>query len=282
MRKFWGGIKIVSITQKIFHIICIKNYRNLKNANKIFKKGLNDSEEFFDIRFNKKVNYKDKAVIDIGCALGYTCIYMALNGAKKVVGVDISKKSINFAKENLKKNYPELLDIVEFKYIDDLGNEKFDIVLSKDSFEHYKDPENFILYMKQLIKKDGNIVIGFGPLWKSPYGGHIDFMTKFPWAQLIFPEKVIMAERRRFRPNENAESFDQILGGLNKMTLKKYLDIVKKSDLEIEYFKTNVTPNRRLTVMLNFLRKIPFCKEYFTFNLYSILHSTNDFKETTQ
>jgi len=58
--------------------------------------------------------------------------------------------------------------------------------------------------MKQYLKQDGLLVIGFSPLWKAPYGGHIRFMTKLPWAHLIFPEEVIMAERRRFRPDEEA------------------------------------------------------------------------------
>ena len=88
--------------------------------------------------------------------------------------------------------------VVKLELADDLGHDKFDIVLSKDSFEHYNDPENQIFTMQQYLKEEGILVIGFGPLWKSPYGGHISWMTKFPWAHLIFPESVIMAERKTY------------------------------------------------------------------------------------
>jgi len=49
------------------------------------------------------------------------------------------------------------------------------------------------------------IAIGFGPLWKSPYGGHIGYMTRLPWAHLLFSERAIMRERRRFFPNDPVE-----------------------------------------------------------------------------
>jgi SAM-dependent methyltransferase len=199
-----------------------------------------------------------------------------------VVGIDINKHAIDFAKSKLADDYQKLSNIVEFKHVDDIKNEKFDIVLSKDCFEHYADPENFIFTMKQHLKKEGILVIGFGPLWKAPYGGHINFMTKVPWAHLIFPESVIMAERKRFRPDENAESFEQVAGGLNKMTFKRYLNIIQESGLEIEYFKTNVSSKSRLMGLFNVLRRIPFCKEFFTYNLYSIMHSTEMFERVEQ
>jgi len=43
-------------------------------------------------------------------------------------------------------------------------------------------------------------------------------MTPLPWAHLLFPESVIMNERKRFRPDENANKFEEVKGGLNKMT----------------------------------------------------------------
>jgi len=34
--------------------------------------------------------------------------------------------------------------------------------------------------MTRLLAPGGELVIGFGGLWKSPYGGHVQFMTKLP------------------------------------------------------------------------------------------------------
>lgn len=44
----------------------------------------------------------------------------------------------------LANDYPKLSDIVEFKLPPKTEPEKFDIVLSFNSFEHFADPENFL------------------------------------------------------------------------------------------------------------------------------------------
>lgn len=67
-----------------------------------------------------------------------------------------------------------------------------------------------------LIAPGESLVIGFDPPWKRPVGGHIEYMTKLPWPHLIFPEPVIMSERRRFRPDAQGRTFGEIRGGLNK------------------------------------------------------------------
>jgi SAM-dependent methyltransferase len=157
-----------------------------------------------------------------------------------------------------------------------MGEEKFDIILSKDSFEHIAEPERFIAGLAHRLAKDGVIAIGFGPLWKSPYGGHIKFMTLLPWAHLLFPEWVIMEERRRFRPDEDVKSFSEIRGGLNKMTLKRCMAIMSDRQFECLFFKTNryVLDESRVKWLMgktcNLLRMIPFCRELFSINLYGI------------
>jgi cyclopropane fatty-acyl-phospholipid synthase-like methyltransferase len=260
-----------SLVQKIFHFICAPNYKRSIDYNQSFNRGIDEAKEFFD-RFDGKIDVKLKTVLDIGSGLGSNCIYMAKKGAARVVGIDINESAINVAKLKLTNEYKSLSNTVEFRLAGDTLNEKFDIVISKDSFEHYANPETFIITMKQYLNQGGIMVIGFSALWQAPYGGHIDFMTKVPWAHLMFPETVIMHERRRFRLDEDADSFEHVIGGLNKMNLKRYLNIIRESDLEIEYFKTNLPGRKPIMVLLNVLRHLPFCQEYFTQNVYSVMH----------
>jgi SAM-dependent methyltransferase len=197
---------------------------------------------------------------------------MALHGAQQVVGIDIIEDRIAFANSKLRKEYSSLTHKVDFKLVTNpkqLEGKKFDLILSKDSFEHIENPEKYIKELQKYLADNGRVVIGFGPLWKSPYGGHIDYMTGFPWAHLLFPEKIIMKERKRFRPDEDAEKFEQVKGGLNKMTLKKFKRIMKNSGLYLHYIKTNVH-DRKLARIFHIFSHLPFCEEYFTFNLYSI------------
>jgi SAM-dependent methyltransferase len=194
--------------------------------------------------------------------------------AKRVVGIDINEDAIAFAKSK-RQSYSDIEGILEFKLPSEMATEKFNLVLSKDSFEHYDNPEDFIVTLEQYLKPNGQLVIGFSPLWKSPYGGHINDLTRLPWVHLLFPEPVLLLELRRFLKDENNKSFKQIAGGLNKMTLKRYLKIVQDRGFEFEFFKTNVSSNlkeRSLLRIFRILCLIPPIREYFTVNLYSILH----------
>ena len=259
----------------ILHSICRKkNYADYVEADNrvLFEKALASSSEFF-LRFNNKADFRNKTILDVGCGLGATCYYMALNGAKRVVGLDIDRKALAFAKSKL-KDYPEFIGQLVFLSPEQMNNEKFDLVVSKDSFEHFQNPEQFMLALRGYLKPDGKLIIGFSPLWKSPYGGHTGTLTIMPWVHLLFPERVLVEELRRFLRDEKISSLTQIAGGLNKMVLSRFLRITQKSGLSFGFFKTNASSTfkiRYLLLIFTILAHIPGAKEYFTVNLYSIL-----------
>ncbi len=265
--------KVTSIQESILHLFCSKGHYELTEANieTYFEKGFESSVEFFR-RFDGNLNFKDKTVMDVGSGFGSTCFYMAQNGAKHVVGVEINPEALAFSHSKLQK-YPQAA--VEFKLPSEVSaNERFDLIISKDSFEHYDNPEEFILNLKRLLKPDGVLCIGFSPLWKSPYGAHIAGMTKLPWVHLMFPEQVLIHELRGYINSNKIESFKDVAGGLNKMTLKRYTKIVESAGLEFQQFKTNVTSNRKSKFVFSVFRVLcmaPPIREYFTINVYSIL-----------
>ena len=51
-------------------------------------------------------DFKDKRVLDLGCGYGWHCIYAMEHGASSVVGVDISHKMLEVAKE--KTHFPQI------------------------------------------------------------------------------------------------------------------------------------------------------------------------------
>ena len=278
---------MISLVSTVFHLLCSKNYTKQSNYDEqYFSHGFAETALFLQ-RLGNTLDVRGKSVLDVGCGYGATCIYLAQQGARQVVGIDIEAHRIAFAQKKLTHDYCDLAHKVRFQLVSDargrgeprakddvgqslpLAGEKFDIILSKDSFEHIAQPRQFIADLQEHVAEDGIVAIGFGPLWKSPYGGHMSFMTRFPWAHLLFPERVVMQERKRYRPHEHAEAFEQVKGGLNKMTLRTFIDIMRSSKLEPLYFKTNVH-QRKLIKVFNALRHIPGCQEYFTVNVYSI------------
>lgn len=83
-----------------------------------FKTRLIRDEVFWHKFQGGKPDLNNKECLDVGCGHGSLCINMALAGAKKVVGIDINKGRISFAKEILKENYPDLQETIEYKEID--------------------------------------------------------------------------------------------------------------------------------------------------------------------
>ena len=240
-----------------------------------FEEALGSTERFFSRL--PELSFEGKSVLDYGCGIGATPIWLAGRGAVRAVGIDI--QSVDFAEAKLERDYPHLRDRVSFHRIEPsqgVGEERFDLVISKDTFEHVDDPDAYVATMKGYLKPDGEIAIGFGPLWRSPWGGHIDFMTRLPWAHLVFPEQVILSERRRYRPEEDPSRFEEIRGGLNRMTLARFLETMARSGLVHRYLSTNRSEGARTRgrgAVIGAMRigsRIPGLREYCTLNVYSV------------
>jgi SAM-dependent methyltransferase len=257
---------------RLFHAITVKDYEFTPGAGRRSAEYYEESTRRFVKRFGGHLDVRGKDVLDVGCGTGDMAAVLARDGAAHVVGVDV-----NLAPEEpdrIRERYgDEVAGRVELIRttgdLSSVGDRTFDLVVSKEALEHYADPETFIPLMAERVKPGGSLVIGFGPLWKAFDGGHIDFMTKVPWAHLVFPEDVIMAERRRFRPQEHATHFGEILGGLNKMTLERFETIMAGTGLEQTYVKHNAGDHPAVRAMHRIARVRPL-REYFTNNVYGI------------
>jgi ubiquinone/menaquinone biosynthesis C-methylase UbiE len=133
-----------------------------------------------------------KTVIDFGCGAGAEAIEIAQRGAAKVIGIDIRETMLSEARQAARE--AGVSDRCLFMNGTD---EKADVVLSIDSFEHFDDPAGILSLMERLVKDDGVAIIEFGPPWYHPLGGHL--FSVFPWAHLIFTEKTLIRWRSDFK-----------------------------------------------------------------------------------
>lgn len=214
---------------------------------------------------------RDASVVDLGCGYGVMACMLARLGARRVLGVDV--QDVEGAKRIRDGRFSDVAERVELRQVradvDRLEGEQFDLVVSKDTFEHVGDPAGYVTEMSRLAGSGGLVVIGFGPLWLSPFGGHIDFMTPVPWAHLLFREDVLMHERRRFRPDEDVERFEEIRGGLNRMTLARFEALMAASGLERLAYASNRSAGRLIKIM-KLPSRLPVLREYFTSNVYGV------------
>lgn len=99
---------------------------------------------------------KGKSVLDLGCGDGHFSKYCIENGAKNVIGVDISNNMIERAK---KLNQD---DNIEFMCLpmEDLGltNQKFDLIISSLSIHYVEDYPAMIEKINGLLKNGGDFI----------------------------------------------------------------------------------------------------------------------------
>lgn len=81
-------------------------------------------------------NLQNKRVLDLGCGFGWHCQYVAEQGAKSVIGTDISAKMLTEA--NKKNAYPNVS--YQQTAIEDIhfAKDSFDVVISSLAFHYIK------------------------------------------------------------------------------------------------------------------------------------------------
>jgi len=89
-------------------------------------------------------------VLDIGCGTGYGTAHLAEN-AKSIVGVDISKSALKWAR----KRYPGIryleMDVQQLEFPD----RSFDVIVSSENFEHLPDQAKHVAELARVLREDG-------------------------------------------------------------------------------------------------------------------------------
>jgi len=100
---------------------------------------------------------KGKKVLDIACGTGHGSKLLCEAGAKRVIGVDISGKAINFATSRYKING------LEFKIGNilniDFPENYFDVITCFETIEHVQSQEKAFRELRRVLSSDGLLII---------------------------------------------------------------------------------------------------------------------------
>lgn len=189
-----------------------------------------DSHLYLDKEILKKnFDLKDKEVLDFGCGMGNTSLWLASEMGAKVDGFDLDPNHIMVAMElnrryNIKGVNFELRNIIESPI-----DKVYDFIVLNDVIEHIKE-EWIPLILDTLIKrnlKEGGVIFFSYPPWEGPHASHLQRAIKIPWIQ-FFPQKYV-----------------------HSLIQQNNRKLVGKKDLMTEYMELNHMTHRKL---MNFLR----------------------------
>lgn len=247
---------------------------------------MSDEIDRFWARFENPPSFQGKRILEVGCGKGDLSVALGHAGAKHVVGADILETRVDNANARIHSEHPELNGVVEFtaRPIAELDLPPFDIVVSKDSFEHIINVPAMLDTIRDHLVRNGVVYIGFSPLYHSPYGDHDRRKTAFrawglaglllailPWGHLVLERQIIARHNMiKARPVKSMHDLN-----LNMMSIGKFRRYLTDAGFVTRYFAVNRGGNP-LGWPFSILRHIPGLEKYCTYNVYCELMVASD------
>jgi SAM-dependent methyltransferase len=160
---------------------------------------------------------------------------------------------------------------VSFRAVDAASlpvDQKFDVIVSKDTFEHVGDVATLLRALgERLVRPGGRIYAGFSPLYYSPFGDHGRTGLKVPWAHAALPRRLVYAAAAR----HNGHRVDSLLDiGLNGNTPDQFRAAFADSGLRLVDIAYNRGDKRLLPVLEKARTRFPRLDRFTTVSIYAV------------
>jgi SAM-dependent methyltransferase len=187
-------------------------------------------------------------ILDVGCGLGGSERYYVEQGARSVTAIDLEGPRLgagqayvcdamtNSARRRM------LFAAVDARQMS-FPEATFDLIVSTNTFEHIFGVEQTLRECCRVLKPGGALLISFPP-YNAPWGAHLSNWIRFPWCQVMFSEKTLVAAAERIEVDlqVNAwmpEAIRLDLDGhdeiphLNRMSVREFETIAARVPLRI-------------------------------------------------
>jgi SAM-dependent methyltransferase len=241
---------------------------NMEMHARNFQKGTHEDPRFWE-RLGGAPDLSGKRVLDLGCGLGSLGIHMARRGAAKVLGIDLDPEAVAFANHNLHTHFAQVQDRVRFQVQDVCTYEgpPFDVVVSKDAFEHIIDVAGVLRAVKRNLKPGGRLYVALGPMYSAPFGDHGRLGALVPWGHVLVPEPLLLRLTSR-RMGAEVRTVEDL--GLNKYSAADFRRAFTECGLTMISYIENQTERSLARALVEPLRRVPQLEKYLTFNAYCI------------
>lgn len=249
-----------------------------------FKQQYNTTVEFIIPYITKHKSLQNAKFLEVGSGYGGICKAFADNGCR-VTGIELGQMSSDISKNFLKDEIAQGKITIINKNVYDINpdkdlQEKFDVILLKDTIEHIHNQEKFVAHIFHFLKPDGVIFFAFPP-WLMPFGGHqqsLDskFLHKLPYFHIL-PMPVYKGILKLFGESDGriadvceVKETQISINRFERITKKAGFSIVNKTFYLINpsyKHKFGATPKEQF----GWLAVIPWLRDWFTTTCYYLL-----------
>ncbi len=126
-------------------------YSNMERS----KSGLEGAGEWHELK-KMLPDFQDKRVLDLGCGFGWHCRYAIENGAKSVIGIDISQNMLNEARSKTKS------EKIQYIYMPieniDFPDNSFDVIISSLALHYIQSFDDVLSKISKCILSGGEFI----------------------------------------------------------------------------------------------------------------------------
>lgn len=242
----------------------------IHDVDAFFRYQLEDNLKFWR-RFGLEVDVGGEDVLDLGCGHGALSLDLARRGARSVLGLDPAAQRVAYAEAKARPEAPHVLSFATTDVRELPGEARFDRVVSKDTFEHVGDVPGTMRALHRLLRPGGIAMLGFSPLWYSPFGDHGELGSRLPWAHVFAGEAPVLAAFNARNASRHASLRE---AGFNMLVKRDFLDAFSASGLVLDRLVVNPSEGGLkgvLATALRLLSAVPGLDRYCTVGLYAIL-----------
>jgi len=125
-------------------------------------------------------------MLDIGCYIGgRTVRWLEKYQGKMIYGVDVDPRYAPVANRFARQKGANAQFQVGFGEHLEFADEFFDVIITKDTFEHVRDLSLVLQQCQRVLKKGGYMIVSF-PAFYGPVSHHLDLVTRTPCLHWFF------------------------------------------------------------------------------------------------